>query len=83
MHGVFIGASKGIGYHAAIHFLESNTANTATLLLRKPSVGEQDARLGPLIRDGRISVVQGDATKLSDVQAAVQGKVDFVVSSVG
>jgi NAD(P)-dependent dehydrogenase (short-subunit alcohol dehydrogenase family) len=83
MHAVFIGASKGIGYMTLNRYLSSDPASTATLVLRKPDLAKEDKLLGPLIVAGRIRIVKGDATDVPVVAQAIQGDVDFVMTSVG
>lgn len=83
LRGVFIGASKGIGYHALYHYLNSDTTNTATLVLRKPELMDDDEVMGPYVKEGRVKVVEGDATDAEVIRRAMQGDVDFVLTSVG
>lgn len=82
-HAVILGASKGTGYHVLLRLLKPDTTWSATILLRKPDVIEKDDNFVPYIKDGRLKVVQGDATKVTDVQEVLQGQVDVVISTIG
>lgn len=81
-----LGASRNIGYFAAIRLL--NKGATVTFLLRNTSVFDGDADIQPHISSGKAKLVQGDATSLDDVargwsEALSVGNVDFVLFTVG
>ncbi|KAK8858609.1 hypothetical protein IAR55_002838 [Kwoniella newhampshirensis] len=86
-HAVFLGASRGIGLHTVVTLLGSTTTAqwTATLLLRKPETITADPRFETYIKDGRVNIVQGDATSEADVRKLFPAgkKVDLIVTSVG
>lgn len=85
MHAVIFGGSRGCGYFTAYYLLSApDAAWTITLLLRNTSTIENNARLAPYIKDGRLQLVKGDATVEADVRRVLSGdKVDLVVSSIG
>lgn len=84
-HAVFLGASRGIGYHTALNLLSDKSATwQVTMLLRKPEALATDKHFAPFIENGRVKTIQGDATNPADVQKLFDGgKVDVVVSSIG
>lgn len=83
-HAVLLGASKGSGYHAVLRLLTPTSTWSATLLLRKPEVIENDELLKPYIEGGRLKIVSGDATVYADVKRLFEGgKVDVVITSIG
>jgi hypothetical protein len=82
-HAVLLGASKGAGYHALLRLLTPDSTWSATVLLRKPEVIEKDENFAPYINDGRLRIVQGDATNVEDVKKLFKDKTDVVISTVG
>lgn len=82
MHAVILGASKGCGYHALVRLL-AIPEWTATILLRKPASIEADQNLKGYLTDGRLKIVQGDATRYEDVKSLFDKKVDVVISTIG
>ncbi|KAJ7185378.1 hypothetical protein C8R46DRAFT_1207548 [Mycena filopes] len=76
-----VGASRNIGYFAALRLLEQGA--TVTFLLRSPAVFEKDQVIQGYGRKARL--VKGDATNEEDVRRAWDeaGVVDAVVFSVG
>ena len=59
-----------------------------TFLLRRKSTFDQDARMQEFIKSGRAKLSFGDATSIDDVKrawdvAVENGKVDYIISSVG
>lgn len=85
---LFLGASRGCGFYAALSLLSSPQPPTCIFLLRKPDAlldsDEVKALSEPALK--AIRIVKGDATVKGDVQKAVdeaQGKLDSVVFSVG
>ncbi|OCF72987.1 hypothetical protein I204_06217 [Kwoniella mangroviensis CBS 8886] len=84
MEAVFLGASKGIGYFTVLNLLQNNQNWKATLLLRKPDVFDDNHLIKPFIENGRLRIVQGDATNEDDLKKLFEGKkVDLVMSSIG
>ncbi|TFK93218.1 hypothetical protein K466DRAFT_479083 [Polyporus arcularius HHB13444] len=88
MHAFVLGASKNIGYHAALRLLKQGT--TVTFLLRSTSIFDNDEEIQPFFKDGKAQLVRGDAFNRDDVrkgwEAAVQasaGKVGVVLSTIG
>lgn len=82
MHIALLGASNGIGLHL-LHLLLPKPEYTIALLLRKPACFDGDEDVSAAIKNGRVRVVQGDATRVGDVQRLMEGRVDLVVSSIG
>jgi len=81
-----LGASRNIGYHAALLMLARG--DTVTYLLRNTKTLEDDEAVRPYIQSGLAVLVKGDATSQSDVQnawdiASKDGPVDFVVFTIG
>lgn len=84
-----LGASKNIGYFAAIRLL--NKGATVTFLLRNTSVFDADETIQPFVRSGKARLVKGDALSIEDVargwseaQAASEAQhVDILMFSVG
>ncbi|WVW84620.1 hypothetical protein I302_106654 [Kwoniella bestiolae CBS 10118] len=84
MEAVFLGASKGIGYFTLLDLLSNNQNWKATVLLRKPDVFKDNHLIQPFIQDGRLRIVQGDATDEGDLKKLFEGrKVNLVMSSIG
>jgi NAD(P)-dependent dehydrogenase (short-subunit alcohol dehydrogenase family) len=82
-HAILLGASRGSGYHALLRLLTLEPEWTATLLLRKPEVIEEDELLRGYLGE-RLTIIQGDATVYEDVKRLFEGeKVGVVISSVG
>ena len=83
MHTAIIGASKGCGYHAALDILR-DPSNTVTLLLRHPEGISSDPKFTSFIQEGRVKLVQGDATVEDDVSELFNcDKVDLLISTIG
>ena len=90
-----IGASRNIGYHASIRFLERG--DTVTFLLRSTDAFEKDPAMAPHIASGKARLVQGDAMKEEDVKRAWasacpatsgsspsdEGQVDLLLITIG
>ncbi|KAI0771075.1 hypothetical protein BD413DRAFT_476805 [Trametes elegans] len=89
MVNVFVlGGSKNIGYYAAIRLLEQGA--TVAFLLRKTSVFDKDEQIQSYIKQGKVSLIQGDALVLEDVrkgwEAALEagnGTVDVLLFTIG
>ena len=62
---------------------------TVVFLLRNPKVFDDDATIKPYLDSGKAILVKGDALSAEDVAnswkkaAEVNGRIDFVVFSVG
>ncbi|KAJ7739839.1 hypothetical protein B0H16DRAFT_1664528 [Mycena metata] len=78
-----IGASRNIGYFAAIRLLEQGA--TVTLLLRTPSVFDEDETIQKFVKSGTARLSKGDGRKEEDMRRAWEeaGTVDAVVFTVG
>ncbi|KAI0077667.1 hypothetical protein K474DRAFT_1661445 [Panus rudis PR-1116 ss-1] len=81
-----LGASRNIGYDAALRLLAKGAH--VTFLLRSPSVFDSDAAIQRFVTSGHVQIVQGDALNSEDVakgwESAVQGgPVDLVLFTVG
>ncbi|KAJ7187920.1 hypothetical protein C8R46DRAFT_1157147 [Mycena filopes] len=78
-----IGASRNIGYYSAVRLLEQGA--TVTLLLRTPSVFDEDAVIQKYVKSGTARLVKGDARNEDDMRRAwaAAGPVDAVVFTVG
>ncbi|KAJ7581141.1 hypothetical protein C8J56DRAFT_1168687 [Mycena floridula] len=79
-----IGASKNIGYHAALRFLESGAH--ITFLLRNPSCFDADTTIQRFASN--VDIIKGDALVKSDVQSAwdkarSHGNVDIALCTIG
>ncbi|KAI0074184.1 hypothetical protein K474DRAFT_1601882 [Panus rudis PR-1116 ss-1] len=86
MNAYALGASRNIGYHAALRLLAKGAH--VTFLLRSPSIFDADAAIQPYVESGHIHIVKGDALVTEDVakgwETALQiGPVDLVLFSVG
>ncbi|KAJ7681513.1 hypothetical protein B0H17DRAFT_1076225 [Mycena rosella] len=77
------GASRNIGYFAAIRLLEQGS--NVTFLLRSPSVFAGDATIQKYVKSGNARLVEGDALNEADTKRAwaEAGVVDAVIFSVG
>ena len=51
--------------------------HSATLLLRKTDVFDNDERMRPHVESGRAQIIQGDALVADDVKAAWEKATDF------
>ncbi|KLT42031.1 hypothetical protein CC85DRAFT_285959 [Cutaneotrichosporon oleaginosum] len=78
-HIAIFGASKGIANHVLHDLLP--TARI-TLLLRNPNVFDADAAVMDAVKDGRVKLVQGDATVEADVERAIES-AEVVLTSIG
>ncbi|KAF8139468.1 hypothetical protein K438DRAFT_1809993 [Mycena galopus ATCC 62051] len=78
-----VGASRNIGYFAAIRLLEQGS--TVTFLLRSPSAFDGDATIQKYVKSGHARLVKGDASIEADTQRAWDeaGVVDALVFTVG
>ncbi|KAF7376390.1 NAD(P)-bd-dom domain-containing protein [Mycena sanguinolenta] len=78
-----IGASRNIGYFAAIRLLEQGS--TVTFLLRSPSAFDGDATIQKYVKSGHARLVKGDASIEADAQRAwdAAGIIDALVFTVG
>jgi len=87
MHVLVFGGSRNIGYHTTLRLL--NQGHSATLLLRKDKVFENDERMKAHVESGKAQLVQGDALVVDDVkrawgQATESGRaVDYVLFTLG
>ncbi|KAE9405604.1 hypothetical protein BT96DRAFT_916069 [Gymnopus androsaceus JB14] len=86
MNVLAIGASKNIGYYAALRFLDAKC--NVTFMLRSPSVFDSDEIIQSYVKSGQAHLIKGDALVKSDVkhawdEALTHGPVDFLLSSVG
>ncbi|KAJ6587188.1 hypothetical protein DFH09DRAFT_1142850 [Mycena vulgaris] len=77
------GASRNIGYHAAIRLLAKGA--TVTFLLRSPSIFDGDSTIQNYVKSGHARLLKGDATNEADTQRAWDqaGVVDAVIFTVG
>jgi len=57
------------------HFADQN--HSATLLLRKTDVFDNDEQMRPHVESGRAQIVQGDALVADDVKVAWEKATDF------
>ncbi|KIL67117.1 hypothetical protein M378DRAFT_74281 [Amanita muscaria Koide BX008] len=89
-----IGASRNIGYHAAIRLLGklstelSESGSTVTFLLRSPSVFDKDEVIQGYVKSGKVRLLKGDGLVKEDVQrawddAGKEKPVDTVLFTVG
>lgn len=82
-----IGASRNIGYFAALSLLRAG--NTVTFQLRNVSAFDEDVEIQPFVKSGQAKLVKGDALVQEDVRTAwteanADGvPVDVVLLSVG
>ncbi|KAJ6594479.1 hypothetical protein B0H19DRAFT_1056764 [Mycena capillaripes] len=78
-----IGASKNIGYFAAVRLLKQGA--TVTFLLRTPSVFDKDTDIQGYVKSGKARLVKGDAARDEDARRAWEeaGVVDALIFSVG
>lgn len=73
----------------ALLIISADQGHSATLLLRKTEVFDDDERMKPHVESGRAQLVQGDALVEDDVKRAWEkatdfGRtVDFVVFTLG
>ncbi|KAJ7282763.1 hypothetical protein C8J57DRAFT_1218941 [Mycena rebaudengoi] len=83
MNILCIGASRNIGYLAALRLLK--TGATLTFLLRRSSAFAEDPQMQPYITSGHVRTVQGDALVQADVQRAwdAAGDVDTLIFTLG
>lgn len=86
MHVLVFGGSRNIGYFATLRLLDQG--HSATLLLRNPSIFDNDDRMKPYVDSGRAQIVQGDALAPDDVKTAWEKATDgrtvsFVVFTIG
>ncbi|KAJ6551339.1 hypothetical protein B0H19DRAFT_951128 [Mycena capillaripes] len=77
------GASKNIGYFAAVRLLDQGA--TVTFLLRNPSVFDEDTVIQKYVQSGKVRLVKGDASRDEDTRRAWEeaGVVDALIFSVG
>ncbi|KAJ7772675.1 hypothetical protein DFH07DRAFT_1057458 [Mycena maculata] len=77
------GASRNIGYFAAVRLLEQSA--TVTFLLRSPSVFDGDSTIQKYVQSGHARLIKGDALDEADTRRAWSeaGTVDAVIFSVG
>ncbi|KZT00053.1 uncharacterized protein LAESUDRAFT_745958 [Laetiporus sulphureus 93-53] len=83
-----IGASRNIGYFAALRLLAQGA--TVTFFLRSPSVFDQDKAIQEFVSSGKARLVKGDALNADDVrrgwETAQNGgtdRVDLLLFTVG
>ncbi|THH17253.1 hypothetical protein EUX98_g9167, partial [Antrodiella citrinella] len=82
-----VGASRHIGYYAAVRLLAKGAH--VTFLLRSTSALENDETIRPYITSGHAKLVKGDALKAEDVAkgwAVAQAddrKVDLLLFTLG
>jgi len=81
-----VGASRNIGYHASLRFL--NAGATVTYLLRTPAAFDTDEDVQKYVKSGHARLVKGDALVEQDVrkawtEATRDKPVDLVLFSVG
>jgi len=79
-HAVILGASRGIAYYTALRLLNNDWTCT---LLRKPATVENNDKFKPYLEKGKLIIVQGNATNLSDVTKLFTKPVDLVLTTVG
>ncbi|KAJ7772676.1 hypothetical protein DFH07DRAFT_169415 [Mycena maculata] len=77
------GASRNIGYFAAVRLLEQGA--TITFLLRSPSVFDEDSTIQKYVQSGNARLVKGDAFNEADTRRAWNeaGIVDAVIFTIG
>jgi len=80
------GASRNIGYFAALYLLDEG--HKVTFLLRRKTTFDEDARMQGFIKSGQAKLVFGDATSTDDVKeawdtAAQEGNLDYLICTVG
>ncbi|KAJ7497673.1 hypothetical protein FB451DRAFT_1212367 [Mycena latifolia] len=77
------GASRNIGYFAAIRLLDRGA--TVTFLLRSTSVFDGDSAIQKYVKSGHARLLKGDATNEEDTRRAwaEAGVVDAVIFTVG
>ncbi|KAJ7772662.1 hypothetical protein DFH07DRAFT_913526 [Mycena maculata] len=77
------GASRNIGYFAAVRLLEQGA--TVTFLLRSPSIFDEDTTIRKYVQSGHARLVKGDALNEADTRRAwdAAGIVDAVVFTIG
>ncbi|KAA1479487.1 hypothetical protein DENSPDRAFT_846268 [Dentipellis sp. KUC8613] len=81
-----IGASRHIGYYAAVRLLKKGA--TVTFLLRNVSVFDDDADIQNYVKAGKVRLLKGDALNRDDVAAgwaaaAESGPIDVFLFTVG
>ncbi|EPQ57839.1 hypothetical protein GLOTRDRAFT_36959 [Gloeophyllum trabeum ATCC 11539] len=84
-----IGASRNIGYYAAIRLLDEGAS--ITFLLRSPSVFDNDEKIKTYVTSGRARLVKGDALNKEDLlrawqiagQSENEGVVGLLLFTVG
>ncbi|KAL1721720.1 hypothetical protein EV715DRAFT_194537 [Schizophyllum commune] len=81
-----LGASKNIGYFAAIRLLDAGA--TVTFLLRNPAVFDEDEIIKKAVAAGKAFLVKGDGLNQDDVarawvEATSHGHVDTLLFTVG
>ncbi|KAI4520892.1 hypothetical protein K525DRAFT_239770 [Schizophyllum commune Loenen D] len=81
-----LGASKNIGYFAAIRLLDAGA--TVTFLLRNPAVFDEDEIIKNAVSAGKAFLVKGDGLNQDDVarawaEATSHGHVDTLLFTVG
>ncbi|TFY58541.1 hypothetical protein EVG20_g8113 [Dentipellis fragilis] len=81
-----IGASRHIGYYAAVQLLKKGA--TVTFLLRNLSVFDDDAEIQRYIKDGKARLLKGDALNREEVAAgwaaaAQAGPIDVFLFTIG
>ncbi|KAL1709156.1 hypothetical protein EV121DRAFT_276545 [Schizophyllum commune] len=81
-----LGASKNIGYFAAIRLLDAGA--TVTFLLRNPAVFDEDEAIKKAVAAGKAFLVKGDGLNQDDVarawaEATSHGHVDTLLFTVG
>ncbi|KAG8795714.1 hypothetical protein FRC16_009988 [Serendipita sp. 398] len=86
MHIFALGASRNIGYYAALRLLSKG--DTVTFVLRSPATLEADEALKEYVSNGKARLVKGDALSADDIKAAWLGAVavapvDFIMFTVG
>lgn len=89
MNVLAVGASRNIGYYAALRLLEKGA--TVTFLLRSPSTFDGDSTIQGYVASGKAHLVKGDGLKADDVRhcwevaqsLGTDGRVDLVLFTVG
>ncbi|KAJ7495890.1 hypothetical protein B0H11DRAFT_2001062 [Mycena galericulata] len=78
-----LGGSRNIGYFSSIRLLEQGA--TVTLLLRSPSVFDNNETIQEYVRSGHARLVKGDATNEAQVRSAWEkaGIVNAVIFTIG
>lgn len=83
MHTALIGASRGIGRATALEIL-SDPSSSVSLLLRSPSIIENDVLFSQAIKSGRVRIVKGDAYEKADIRKLMDDPtIDSIVTSLG